>query len=54
MHVGEQRRSSVHPNALTGFVHRANGKEDYQYAKEAPPDDPHCSMHPYLGERVTP
>jgi hypothetical protein len=50
MHVGEQRRSSVHQNPLTDFARRANEKEECQHDKEAPPDDPHCSMHPYLAE----
>jgi hypothetical protein len=40
MHVGEQRRSSVYQNPLTNFARGANDKEDHQYDKEAPPDDP--------------
>jgi hypothetical protein len=50
MHVGEQRRSSVHQNPLTDFARRANEKEDHQQDKETLPDDLYRSMHPYLAE----
>jgi hypothetical protein len=54
MHIGEQRGSSVHQNALADFIHCANDKEKHQQDNEAFSDNLYSSAHLSFAESLLP